>query len=81
VLAQANLSVSFRGAFLALKAEIVMSPVHREPPKQKDDARSFWTTTWIFVTLVVLTALMTFFAKELVSGRPGRPDAVIDAAK
>jgi hypothetical protein len=61
-----------------------MSPEYRAPqnrPTKSDETRSFWTTTWIFVTLVVLTALMAFFVKELVGGSLNRPETTINATK
>ena len=43
-----------------------MSPSHREPPQRNEGARSVWTTTWIFITLIALTVLMAIFVNGIV---------------
>lgn len=43
-----------------------MSPTHREPQSGENQTRSTWTTTSIFVALIVLTVLMALFANKLI---------------
>lgn len=48
-----------------------MSPAYREPPHREDE-RSVWTTTGIYIALIALTILMALGVHSL-SGRSG-PD-------
>lgn len=50
-----------------------MSPAYREPPQRNDDDRSVWSTTGIYIALIVLTLLMAAGFHSL-SGRSG-PEA------
>jgi hypothetical protein len=56
-----------------------MSPAHREPPRREDD-RSVWTTTGIYIALIVLTILMALGYQSL-SGRLGTEPQEVRAAR
>ncbi|MES2966012.1 MAG: hypothetical protein V4760_19170 [Bdellovibrionota bacterium] len=43
-----------------------MSPMHKEPHSGENQTRSAWTTTSIFMALIVLTVLMALFANRLI---------------
>lgn len=43
-----------------------MSPMHKEPHSGVKQTRSAWTTTSIFVALIMLTILMAVFANRLI---------------
>ncbi|MEK7356693.1 MAG: hypothetical protein AAB250_09600 [Bdellovibrionota bacterium] len=43
-----------------------MSPMHKEPQGGTNQTRSAWTTTSIFVALIMLTIMMAVFANRLI---------------
>jgi hypothetical protein len=53
--------------------DIGMSPTHREPQGGANQTRSAWTTTSIFVALIMLTILMAVFANRLIQESQRRP--------
>lgn len=44
---------------MAASEEKGMSPAYREPPRREEE-RSVWTTTGIYIALIVLTIMMAF---------------------
>lgn len=53
--------------------DIGMSPMHKEPRSGANQTRSAWTTTSIFVALILLTVLMAVFANRLIQESQRRP--------